>query len=577
MAYVALSRVRSLEGLHLTAFDPASIKVNVKCLKEINRLRQLHRKDLPAYKIPVATAKKRKLTGASEGDAALLPPPKKRKTAQVATKGGKKPPPNKTNAKATPDLITLGDGVAEDFKFHSVGVQWQRNACLLLSVTYEKANAVHAGGCDVSLMLPDKKHIKRIAGDNNCMFRSLSYVVTGSEDHHKAVRSKIVKHIKQCPSRILQHIKGNIDYGDCKTVSQYIKKSNMDKNGTWGSEVELLSFAHLTKTCVYSYSTGTARWNRYSPCDLDRRITSKVVAPAVYLYHQGDHYEVVLKTEANSKHVEGSKSNTYDKRMCKKQPDGKAIAKDKPSSKCDEPPPSDKPPQENRDPRSAKRKRVDSGSEKSPKHCKLSTPSSSQDHSPSDLRYNPVHEQWQRSKCASLNLRLMRNNRVYPGGPNVPLGPPDLTNVQRIWGDGNCLFRSFSHIITGSQDQYTALRTACIAHLRNFEFPHLVEDGITVIAHGGGTETVNSVEQYLRVTRMDKAGTYATDFEIRVMSHLLNTNVSVYEPVTGQWAVYTPFLLDPTLLHNIGAQSMYINNPRLHFEVVKLILPGSSL
>ena len=60
---------------------------------------------------------------------------------------------------------------------------------------------------------------------------------------------------------------------------------------------------------------------------------------------------------------------------------------------------------------------------------------------------------------------------------------------------------------------------------------------------------------------MDKAGTYATDFEIRVMSHLLNTNVLVYEPVTGQWAVYTPFLLDPTLLHNIGAQSMYINNP----------------
>ena len=213
-------------------------------------------------------------------------------------------------------------------------------------------------------MLPDKKHIKGIAGDNNCMFRSLSYVVTGSEDHHKAVRSKIVQHIKQCPSRILQHIKGNIDYGHCKTVSQYIEKSNMEKNGTWSSEVELLSFAHLTKTCVYSYSTGTARWNRYSPCDLDRHITSKVGAPAVYLFHRGDHYEVVLKTEANSKHVEGSKSNTYDKRMCKKQPDGKAIGKDKPSSKCDEPPPSDKPPQENRDPRSAKWKRVDSGSEK---------------------------------------------------------------------------------------------------------------------------------------------------------------------------------------------------------------------
>ena len=61
-AYVALSRVRSLEGLHLTAFDPRSVKVNIKCLKEINRLRQLHRKDLPCliiqlYLPPPSTSK----------------------------------------------------------------------------------------------------------------------------------------------------------------------------------------------------------------------------------------------------------------------------------------------------------------------------------------------------------------------------------------------------------------------------------------------------------------------------------------------------------------------------------------
>ena len=36
---VALSRVRSLAGLHLTEFDPQSIKVSVACLKEVNRLR----------------------------------------------------------------------------------------------------------------------------------------------------------------------------------------------------------------------------------------------------------------------------------------------------------------------------------------------------------------------------------------------------------------------------------------------------------------------------------------------------------------------------------------------------------
>ena len=46
MAYVALSRVRTLNGVHLTDFDPASITVSTNCLEEINRLRTIYRKDL---------------------------------------------------------------------------------------------------------------------------------------------------------------------------------------------------------------------------------------------------------------------------------------------------------------------------------------------------------------------------------------------------------------------------------------------------------------------------------------------------------------------------------------------------
>ena len=60
---MALSRVRSLDGLFLTAFDPQSISVSVSSLEEVNRLRKTYRPDLPLYDIPHVSRRKRKLTG----------------------------------------------------------------------------------------------------------------------------------------------------------------------------------------------------------------------------------------------------------------------------------------------------------------------------------------------------------------------------------------------------------------------------------------------------------------------------------------------------------------------------------
>ena len=73
MAYVALSRVRSLSGLYLSAFSPKSILVSTTCLKEVNRLRQTFRQDLPLYDIP-SRASKRTLTGTTDHN---CPRPKK--------------------------------------------------------------------------------------------------------------------------------------------------------------------------------------------------------------------------------------------------------------------------------------------------------------------------------------------------------------------------------------------------------------------------------------------------------------------------------------------------------------------
>ena len=76
MAYVALSRVRSLSGLYLSAFNPKSLMVSPACLREMNQLRKTFRKDLPSYHIPQCSPNKRKLTGTAHCDG---PPHKKSK------------------------------------------------------------------------------------------------------------------------------------------------------------------------------------------------------------------------------------------------------------------------------------------------------------------------------------------------------------------------------------------------------------------------------------------------------------------------------------------------------------------
>ncbi len=62
MAYVALSSVRRLSGLHLIAFDPRSVMVSLKSLCEVNRLRQLFTPHLSLYDVPVAGVGDRKHT-----------------------------------------------------------------------------------------------------------------------------------------------------------------------------------------------------------------------------------------------------------------------------------------------------------------------------------------------------------------------------------------------------------------------------------------------------------------------------------------------------------------------------------
>ena len=287
MAYVALSRVRSLSGLYLSAFSPKSLLVSTTCLKEVNRLRQTFRQDLPLYDIP-SRASKRALTATTEHN---CPRPKRIKQDPHASSTTKRKRENSVEGVKPAKQMHCGrdsePGVSP-LKFHPVSEQWQRNVCARMGLQFHGKNRVRPGGPNVSLTPPDMRTVKHIMADGNCLFRSLAYIITGSEDQHMAIRTAILEHMIDIAHLILDHhIRGY------SSIQEYIRHNSMDNEFAWGTDIEMLTLAHLLQTPVVSYSVQYSTWQRYAPHDLDRILSDDVQQMSMYLVHIYNHFEVV--------------------------------------------------------------------------------------------------------------------------------------------------------------------------------------------------------------------------------------------------------------------------------------------
>ena len=124
--------------------------------------------------------------------------------------------------------------------------EWQRRVCQELGLRFVCANACDVGGPDVKLRPPTFGH--RIIGDGNCLFRAFSYIITGAEDQHFELRCRIVERLTSVGHRLL------VNYISEATLQQYITNSRMDRQGTWGTIVEMFVLAYMVGVNVYSYN-----------------------------------------------------------------------------------------------------------------------------------------------------------------------------------------------------------------------------------------------------------------------------------------------------------------------------------
>ena len=201
------------------------------------------------------------------------------------------------------------------FKYNPVDVEWQLRVCRLLGLGFCGPNRIIPGSPNAPLANP--VGFKNIRGDGNCMFRSLSFIITGSEDQHMHVRRAIIRHMRDIGnvlwesqiSSLLNNLRsiGEVSVGNNQSpnadhmagINQYIAATRMDHDKTWGSEVEIMVLAHLLDTAVYSYDTARG-WNRYTPAnvygqfDVSTRVNSQM---AMYVRYNINHYDVVTSVE----------------------------------------------------------------------------------------------------------------------------------------------------------------------------------------------------------------------------------------------------------------------------------------
>ena len=131
---------------------------------------------------------------------------------------------------------------------------------------------------NVTKRRPKRREI--IEGDDNCLFRAISYSICSSELFHENVRGQICDYIEGNWKEV-RALSGELQY---KSGKDYLERSSMRKLRVWGGSVELCALSLMTGIDVVTYyKEGYYKFgkNESNIC--------------FFLYNPGKHYDVILE------------------------------------------------------------------------------------------------------------------------------------------------------------------------------------------------------------------------------------------------------------------------------------------
>jgi len=153
------------------------------------------------------------------------------------------------------------------------------------------------GNHNVILTHPNHRRLRSIAGDGNCLFRALSYIITGSEEQHYKIRALIISHMLSIPHMLMgighdRHANYAAAMLSYSTIEDYNQCSGMDRDGIWGSAIEMACASHLFRVPLYVYDVSHENDN-WIASYVDRSLPRIVNCMSMYIYFTGNHFNVV--------------------------------------------------------------------------------------------------------------------------------------------------------------------------------------------------------------------------------------------------------------------------------------------